>query len=302
MVHAALIAVPYDSGHHDERMGRGPARVLERGLADRLQRSGHAVTVRSVAAGLRFPTEIACAFALARAVAAEVRDAITANRFPVVLAGNCSTALGTVAGLDAALGAGRTGVLWLDAHGDFNTPETTTSGFFDGTALAALTGRCWAGLTPSIPGFRPVPEPDVLLLGARDLDAGERALLEASSIVHVPPPEGSPGPGSGTWNGIGYHALPHLDRLAERVDRVYLHIDLDVLDPSEGRANQYAAPGGPSAGDLAELLLTAAWKLPVRALAITAYDPSFDAGDRLSDLIGTIIGQVLAAASGIRPR
>ena len=67
-----------------------------------------------------------------------------------MLAGNCNTALGSVAGLDHL---DRTGVVWFDAHGDFNTPETTVTGSFDGMALAMLTGRCWTGLYIACPAF-----------------------------------------------------------------------------------------------------------------------------------------------------
>ena len=76
-------------------------------------------------------------------------------------------------------------VLWFDAHGDFNTPETTTSGFLDGMALAAVTGRCWTGLTRAIPGFTPVPESNVTAIGVRDLDEGEAMASQTCGLTHV---------------------------------------------------------------------------------------------------------------------
>ena len=83
------------------------------------------------------------------------RDRNPAERFPLVLAGNCNAAVGVVAGL----GPGAA-VLWCDAHADFNTPETTTGGFLDGMGLATVTGRCWTSMAARVPGFVPVAKLD----------------------------------------------------------------------------------------------------------------------------------------------
>src|SRR5687767_1880913 len=113
--------------------------------------------------------EIGTAFDLDRQLAREVAAARLRSAFPLTLAGNCITSVGTVGGL----GAGATGVLWFDAHGDFNTPETTIGGFLDGMALATVVGRCWRSLAAGVPGFTPVAEENVVLVGARDLDPAE---------------------------------------------------------------------------------------------------------------------------------
>jgi arginase len=112
--------------------------------------AGHQTRVEYIEAGSDAPAEIRTAFELNRVVAERVRDAREAHALPVVLAGNCMTAVGTLAGL-----GGTPAVLWFDAHGDFNTPETTASGFLDGMALAMLTGRCWANLTRTVHCFQP---------------------------------------------------------------------------------------------------------------------------------------------------
>ena len=72
------------------------------------------------------------------------------QRFPVVLAGNCNSYVGTLAGLETD----RAGVSWFDAHGDFNTPETTTTGFLDGMGLAMASGRCWKAMPETIAWFQ----------------------------------------------------------------------------------------------------------------------------------------------------
>jgi hypothetical protein len=100
----------------------------------------------------------------------------------LILSGNCNAGLGAIAGIDAAKAA----IVWLDAHPDFHTPETSASGFLDGMGLAIATGACWGTLAGSIPGFLPVEERNTVLVGARDIDPGEQERL------------GSPG-SSDTW-------------------------------------------------------------------------------------------------------
>src|SRR5439155_26231921 len=112
--------------------------------------------------------------------AVEVRHAVRAGAFPIALSGNCGSAIGAIAGV----GEG-TGVAWFDGHGDFNTPETTVSGFLDGMALAIATGRCFRPLARSVPGFVPVAGHDAFLVGARDLDPEERTALEGSDLGWV---------------------------------------------------------------------------------------------------------------------
>jgi arginase len=143
-------------------MGAGPLHLLRSGLAVRLEEEGHHVTIRSIDLPLDSrATEIASAFELSAALAGAVAEAAEIGSFPLVLSGNCGpAALGCVDGLQT-----RMNIFWFDAHGDFNTPETTRSGFLDGMALAAVTGRCWSGLARAIPGFRSVAEGNVTAIG-----------------------------------------------------------------------------------------------------------------------------------------
>jgi len=90
-------------------------------------------------------------FALHGLLSEAVQEAVAQDHFPLILAGNCSSTVGTVSGLDKE----GLGVVWLDAHGDYNTPETTTTGFLDGMALSVLTGMCWERMAEGVPGFEP---------------------------------------------------------------------------------------------------------------------------------------------------
>jgi arginase len=265
-----VIAIPYDSGHKNVRMGEGPGHLLEHGLGDKLRAAGHDVGVQYVEAESALPLEVGTSYELYRLLADHVRVAYKAGRFPLVLAGNCGSVLGTIAGA----GPARLGVIWLDAHGDFNTPETTASGFLDGMALATATGRCWSALAATIPGFSPIPDANVIHLGVRDLDPAEKALLDNSAITVLDAEEVRRA-------GVSQALEPALASWRGRVDRVYFHLDLDVLDPEEATANQYAMPGGLTVSQVEEAVSLVGSHFPICAAAITAYDPSCDPDNRV---------------------
>jgi arginase len=263
--HVTIFQVPYDSGHRDVRMGRGPLRLVRHGAVERVRQAGHDVVLEPIEVEpAEVPTEPGSTFALLRRLAARVGAAVEEGSIPLVLAGNCISSLGTTAGL----GPG-TGVLWFDAHGDVNTPDTSPSGFLDGMALACLMGQCWRTLCAGVEGFHPVPAADVVLVGARDLDAEERTLIADWGIKRF-----------AAHDLAGPALAAALDLMAERVSRLYVHLDLDVLDPSVARFNEYAAAGGLHVEQVEQVLDEAAARFDVGGAAFTAYDPGADRDDR----------------------
>jgi len=264
---ARILVVPYDSGHCDFRMGAGPRRLIACGLAGQIRRAGVNVAVEEIhPEGPEPHGEIAAAFSIAKILSERVRAASNAGAFPLVLAGNCNSSLGTVSGLEPD----SRGVVWLDAHGDFNTPETTVGGFLDGMALATLTGRCWTALSAEIPGFVPVPESHVLQLGARELDRSEAEQLAASLVKRAPA------------DASDEEVESLLALLSHQVKGLYIHLDLDALDSGEGRANAYASRGGYSRVALDKLLERVGRSIPVKAMGVTAYDPTADVDGRVA--------------------
>jgi arginase len=259
-----LITVPYDSGHRGRRMGAGPLAFAEAGAAERLRAVAGSVRETAVGVEPELAAEIATAFDLARATAFAVRTALGRGSLPLVLAGNCISAAGTLAALPPG-----TGVVWLDAHGDLNTPETTASGMLDGMALATVLGRCWRGMTSRIDGFAPMPEENVLLVGARDLDEAEQRFLDHSPVLVLGP------------DTMADEVASRIETLAARVQRVYLHVDLDVHAPEAGRANGFQPAGGLSADEVRRFVRDLATRIPIAAAAITAYDPAKDADGRM---------------------
>ncbi len=274
-----LIRVPYDAGNRGLRMGAGPGRLAA--AADRLRARGIEADEAAVEAPAGLRAEIGTTFALHRAVAAEVRGAVAAGAFPLVLSGNCGSAIGAL----AAAGAG-TGIAWFDGHGDFNTPETTRSGFLDGMALAIATGRCFRPLALSVPGFAPVAEHDAVLVGARDLDPAERTALQGSGVSWVTVAELR-------RLGAGVALQPAMDRVRAR--RMHVHIDLDVHDPALAPANEFAPPDGLTPPEVQDAVRAIAGARGICSASLAAYDPAVDpegralaAGLQLIDLFAAL--------------
>ena len=279
----SVVVVPYDSGHRGLRMGDGPEHLVEGGLAEALRTGGLTPSFATVHPEGDPPAEVATAFELHGLVSEQVRGALAEGRFPLVLSGNCNASVGTISGA----GPEGLGVVWFDAHADFNTPETTTTGFTDGMGLAIAVGHCWRKMTEGVPGFSPVAEENVVLAGARDVQPAEKERLAASGVTVV------------GADRLGREGLPAvaavLDGLASRVGRVYVHLDLDVLDPAKvGKANGFATEGGLDAEGLLTALGMIHERFDVVAAGIASYDPGFDADGRV---LGAALACVKALAS-----
>ena len=187
--------------------------------------------------------------------------------FPVVLSGSCFASVGIVAGLDEPA----PGVVWFDAHSDFNTPDITIEGYLDGMGMSILTGGSWQAMAARIPGFRAVPESAALLTGARDFDELEKAHLDESGVALVEPER--------LRDPEALHEA--IGGLEPEPTGVYLHVDLDVLDSEEAPVNVYSAPGGLSGDQLEALVSGVIERHPVRAVSLTAYDPDRDPDARV---------------------
>jgi len=212
----------------------------------RLQGPGWSVNTPTIPNG----SQMARLAVLHRHLAGLVAASVGRGARPVSVAGDCCTTIGVLAGLQRA---GLVPVLvWLDAHGDFNTQETTISGFLGGMPLAMITGRGDPAMGGSV-GLQALADTDVFLSDGRDLDPPERRLLESSAVHHLRDPSDIPG------------SLP-----AGRP--IYVHLDLDILDPSDAPAMKYSVPGGPALESLVALgeRLRATGRLA--AVSVTTWD------------------------------
>ena len=260
-----IIQVPYDSGHRNLRQGSGPAHFINQNLVGMLEADGHQVRTTCIDAKSEFTVEIGTAFELNRLLSAEVNAAVGNGLFPLVLAGNCNNCLGTIAGINST----KQGVVWFDAHGEFNTPETTRSGFLDGMPLAMATGRCWQAMLETIPGFVPVEDANIILIGARHLDPEEDKQLRHSEIKVI----GSEGVSQD-------HLLDQIEaalsELQDRVTGIYLHIDMDALAIEEGAANHFGATGGLKPEVIETAIAMVKRNFNIQAATVASFDPTFD--------------------------
>ncbi|RWA67075.1 arginase family protein [Mesorhizobium sp.] len=275
----SIILASYDSGHYHGGCGQGPDALIAGGLAEALKLAGHDVAVHDIGkvSDDEQEREIATGFAVCNAVSGEVRIALDNGRFPIVLAGNCLTSAGAVAG------EGADAIIWADQHGDLNTPDTSTSGFLDGMALATVLGLCWWRMAAQIPGFKPIDPARCVLVNARDLDPAEQGLLETLPIIRTECPD---------WAGAAEKLK------AAGAERIHMHIDLDIHDPEELQANRYTTPGGPAPDEVRAAVCGLAGPLTVAGLTISAYDPAFDPKGDVPPLVGELVVDLLSTMEG----
>jgi arginase len=254
---------------------------VEAGAVERLEARGIAVAVERIDRGGPFRDTASSAAEINKRLAATVAAVIERGALPLVSTGSCTSCLGVLAGFDHS----RSGAVWIDAHADFNTPESTASGFFPGMSLAVVTGHCYGNYWGEIGDSTPLDEAAVAMFGVRDLHPGaERERVERSELQVVPWRDGRP-------QG---DALAALDELAARVSEVYLHIDFDGFAPevAPGVVDE-PAPGGLSLADAQEIIRAAAARFRIRAVTLATYTPANDEDDKtlrlaleLLDLIG----------------
>ena len=257
MLRTRVILSPYDSGHCRRRMGCGPERIFEAGLKGLFNRLRIEFDSEEVAPDHPFPAEINSAFQLARKISECVHACREARIFPIVLSGNCNAAVGMVSGG----GVENSGIVWFDGHGEATTPETTRSGFLDGMPISILVGRAWHTLAKSVPGFSPIPGNRIVLFGARDLEAAERTLLQECGVQQMATVE---------------QLKKVLPTLTKNVENVYVHVDLDVLDPRVATSNQWTPPDGISLEVLIQAIKEVKGHANIGALGIASYDPEVD--------------------------
>jgi arginase len=278
-----LVLVPSHAGDDGAASARGPGRLLDAGAEDVLSSPGTDVYVETVDRGDPFHDTASSSAVVNRKLAAMVRRAIREDRLPVVLAGSCNAALGVLAGFAHS----DCGAVWLDAHADFNTPESSVSGFFPGMSLAIATGHCYREYWGGIGDATPLAEDAVALFGVRDLSPdAERERLDQSAITPVAWRDCRP---EKSIEGV-------LDVLRSRVEDVYLHIDLDAFAPdvAPGTADE-PVPGGLSVADAEAIIEGIGGRFAIRAVTLATFAPERDEEDktlrvalRLLELVGEL--------------
>ncbi len=198
------------------------------------------------------------------------------SKLTFCLGGECSFILGSLASLKA-FHQGKPGMVWLDAHGDFNTPETSPSGFIGGMPLALACGR-GPKLSQEIEASRPLlDEGQVVHIGSRSFDPGEdTALLSSVKVFSARDIK---------KNGARDVARQTVRHLNDCSDWIIVHLDVDVFDPSIMPGVNFAEPGGLTHHDILEIFRALQSTGKLKTVDLTAYNPLGDKDDRGKSLI-----------------
>lgn len=293
----ALVAMPYTGARNVPEISGGPAYLLRGGLEDELRAGGVDLSpTRTVALDAADEREYGEWRRLGLAnghLADVVAESRRAGRITVGLLGNCSSLMGMLGGLQHS-GPDEVprsvGLVWIDAHGDFNVPETTLSGMLGGMPVAVSAGmalerlRRESGLDPAI------PTDHIVMAAVRDLDPLERELIERSDVQRL------------TTADLRDPAAVRrqIDRLARTSDVIYVHVDMDVLDPPEVPGHPLTVPDGPTSLELGAAIEEMFHEPKVAALGIAS--TPFDERDPEGVSRRAAYNLVQGALRGVRGR
>lgn len=290
-----VIGAPMDLGADRRGVDMGPSAIRYAGLADSIRSLGHAIddagdlpvprpegrdpnAERPPDGNAKYLRETRW---VCRRVESAVADALDEGAFPLVLGGDHSIAIGTINGVnnDRELG-----VLWIDAHGDFNTPETTPSGNIHGMPVAAILGRSvfgemeWARTD--------VEERNVAMVGLRDIGAEERAAIADSDVTVY------------TMSDIDNRGMvpiveDALDAALDGVDRLHVSFDMDVLDPGEAPGVGTPVHGGVTYREAHTAMELIAETDACVSMEVVEVNPILDSHNRTAELAVELVASGL---------
>ncbi|KAJ9618314.1 hypothetical protein H2203_009231 [Taxawa tesnikishii (nom. ined.)] len=278
-----IISSPYHVGLRNHRVGDGPNRLRQKGVYAELDRLHIPTTTVEIPSVDEFEGEIGRSFEVLRRISKAVSKAKENNAFPCVA-------------VAAGLGIKDLGFVWLDAHDDFDTPDTNVSGYLDAMGVSMLAGQSWKGFMDTIPGHVPLNLDRFVYCGLRDQNEVQRKrVLDAKFDVVW-------GGEDASRNGPVHFARELralLDKRTDMIDQPTLvHVDLDVLDESEGKVNGYEAPDGIHADDLVECLSLIPKRVAPTSLTVASFNPNQgdgSDGDRIADIGVRVIGHFMKA-------
>lgn len=288
-----IIGVPMDLGQSLRGVDMGPSALRYAGLAERLERLGYRVedagnvevavrgTIRDRASGMDFLPQIV---STCERIYAQGQQAIADGCLPLFLGGDHSMSIGTVGGVSDGQ---EVGVLWIDAHGDYNTPETSPTGNIHGMPLAVLTGLGAPELVHlGRPGAK-VKHENVVYIGLRDIDVQERKMLRES--------------------GMGLYTMREIDELGianvahqalkrlRHLERIHLSLDMDSLDPMYAPGVGTPVPGGLTFREAHLLMEILADDDRVASVDVVEVNPILDDKNRTAlaaaDLVASLLGK-----------
>ena len=282
-----IVGVACGSGAPDPRCANGPAALRKYGLVGRLRHAGMDAAWAGIIPTPASGENLDVVSAVAGALAIRTEELVARGRLPVVLGGDHSCAIGTWKGIARALAPGRTlGLVWIDAHMDAHTAQTSESGKLHGMPLACLLGEGDPRLTGIADGARLDPR-RVCLVGVRSFETGEAALLHRLGVRVF------------FMHDVARRGLQAVMKEAVGIagggDRSYgISLDLDAVDPRDAPGVGSPAPGGIGATDLLRSLARYGRGPMLAGLEITEYNPDRDRNSKTARLVTATIQALLA--------
>lgn len=295
----SIIGVPMDHGQNRRGVDMGPSAIRYAGVVDRIEELGHSVTdegdiqIGQADGSVDTSTNLRNLKVITEATEAlgdKVFEVAEAGNFPLVLGGDHSIAIGTLSGISER--HENLGVIWYDAHADMNTSDTSPSGNIHGMPLAASFGHGHEKLT-NIRGYSPKVKPEnIVIIGARSVDPGERQLIKEHGIrvysMHEIDKMG--------MNAVIEDSIRYLKE-ERKTDAVHLSLDLDGIDPMYTPGVGTPVPGGISYRE-SHLAMEMLYDADIITSAeFVEVNPILDEKNRTADvavaLIGSLFGEKL---------
>lgn len=291
----AILPVPFDLGASRRGAGNGPQAILSAGLERKLQLLGHSLEVRSYSYMPDFSADCrtsprmkhwGAVLAMSEAVEKETALLEAGGAFPLIIGGDHSISIGTIAGLTRR--SKKLGVIWIDAHADSNTPETSPSGNIHGMSLAASLGFGDARFTALGHPSPKLQAGRVALVGTRQLDEGEKRLIRSSGVACY------------TMHDIDKRGMAGVMEEAITVaskgsDGVHVSFDIDSVDPGEAPGTGTPVRGGLNFREAHLAMEMLCEAKAVTSAEIVEVNPLLDNGHQTVRLAVDLIGSLLGA-------
>lgn len=294
-----IVGFPMDLGAGRRGVDMGPSALRYAGIERRIRELGYSVVddgdinvrpqeVQTVKdRNLKYLPEITRA---TKKLAAQVEEILDKGHFPLVLGGDHSMSIGTLAGLGSWCKKNnrRMGVLWIDAHADMNTPDTTPSGNIHGMPLSVSMGIGEKSLTSIGGEFQKVRPEDVMIIGARSIDQGEREMIRQLGVNVA------------TMYDIDKRGIypiiqEALDRFEATVDFLHVSFDIDSVDPTVAKGVGTPVPGGLSFREAHVIMESIAERKFIHSLEVAEVNPILDEMNRSAefavDVVSSCLGQ-----------
>ncbi|KAJ5391783.1 hypothetical protein N7509_007273 [Penicillium cosmopolitanum] len=266
-----IIFSPYHVGLRDHRVGNGPHRIRSLGVTDELEKMGVRIHITEIEPVDNYEGEIGRSFEVMRRISKAVTAAVSNNSFPLILSGNCMASAAVACGL----GIKDLAFIYFDAHDDLDSPEVNENGYFDAMGLSMLRGESWNTLMKTVPGYEPFAYDRFLYCGLRDQSEVQRQRVIDAGMHSV-------------WGKIE-RKVDFAKELEAQLDKfsynqALVHLDLDVLDESYGKVNDFPSPGGLFEDELVACMGMLPNKAVPKSLTVCSFDPNSGDGDKIAHI------------------